>query len=396
MAMLPVAIVGTGPAGLMAATKLATSGVSVVLIDKRRGPGRKLVIAGKSGLNLTNSADWKTFHTHYVAPRRFMRPVLDSFTREDWLKFISDLGFGTFAGSGGKIFIDGLRSTPLLRAWLKKLTHLGVELRYGHELCGLTPKKSGIQLEFAQHSPEIFSAVILALGGGSWERESPLRWPQIFSRLGVRFNDFTPANVGLKVDWPKSLLAEAEGLPLKNVILKTRRGQKQGEMVVTAYGLEGGPIYDVGVAGPATLDLYPELSVEKILGKLTNVRENLSPLRRAKKNLHLGTAAQALLFYMAQREDLKNVHALSRTIKNFPILLGDPMGLRRAISSAGGVDLQELDSYLMLKKHPGIFVAGEMLDWSAPTGGFLIQACVSMGALTAEGVLQRMGTCKLK
>jgi predicted flavoprotein YhiN len=227
------------------------------------------------------------------------------------------------------------------------------------------------------------------LGGASYEpTENPLHWPKIFTTKAIPFTPFTPSNVGYEVGWTPAFLKEAEGLPLKDIVLTTHKGKRQGELVITRYGIEGTPVYFVGTPGPALIDLKPGLTAEAVLGKLKAVKENLSPNRRIKKQLGLSPAAQALVFHLMPRAILedRSLIQLAHTIKAFPIELLSPRPLEEAISSKGGVSMKALDERLMLKKYPGIFLAGEMLDWDAPTGGFLIQGCVTQGFCAGLGI----------
>ncbi len=270
-----------------------------------------------------------------LSARALWERVLGAFPPQAWVRFIENLGVKTFQGTSG------------------------------------------------------FAAVCFALGGGSWEpTESPLRWPAIFGSRGLGFTEFTPSNVGYRVDWPEGFLREAEAKPLKSIVLSSSRGSRKGDAMVTRYGLEGTPVYFVGERGQVILDLKPDLSAAQILARLEAVKENLSPIRRVKKQLGLCPAAYALVYHCAPRDLLEDpsLERLAGYLKAFPLQLGDPQPLSEAISSAGGLQLDELDERFMLKRFPGIFAAGEMLDWDVPTGGFLIQGCVSQGYCAGHGI----------
>ena len=213
----------------------------------------------------------------------------------------------------------------------------------------------------------------------------------MFINKNISFTPFSASNVGFKVNWSEPFLTEAEGLPLKNIVLKSNRGGLAGDVVVTSYGVEGTPVYAVGEKGVNFLDLKPDLTEENILDKVLKTKENLSPLRKVQKHLKLCPASMALLFHETQRSDLMDLNILVKRIKSFPVCFEEKQGLLWAISSAGGLKIKELDSLLMLKKYPGIFAAGEMLDWDTVTGGFLIQACVSQGFLAGQGVVSYLG-----
>jgi hypothetical protein len=206
----------------------------------------------------------------------------------------------------------------------------------------------------------------------------------------MRFKAFEASNSGFEVAWPAELLAEAEGLPIKNLVLRSPRGERQGELVITRYGLEGTPVYAVGIPGPVELDLKPDLTRDEIIQRMSSVRENPSPIRRAKRTLNLSPAALALLFHLASKEDLLSLESVAKRLKAFPLVLGARRPIEEAISSSGGLEMPELDSSLMLKRAPGVFAAGEMLDWEAPTGGYLIQACVSQGHRAGRAIVKRL------
>ncbi len=406
-------MVGTGPAGLMAASVITAAGHPVTLFEKRTGPGRKLLIAGSSGLNITHDLPRERFHELYSSPANdgHFERLFRHFGPQEWLEFIHRLGLKTFRGTSRRYFVEEMKASGLLRSWTHSLKAAGAEFLTEHELvdfeANLLRFQTGLELEV--------DAVCLALGAGSYVLpESPLRWPGIFIRKGVRFNEFRASNVGYEVSWPEGFLKEAEGLPLKGVALSTSKGSLRGDLVITRYGLEGTPIYFMGAPGSATLDLKPDLTAQQVLARLQAPRENLSPMRRIKRTLKLSAAAQSLLFHLAPSNPvapperasssnrvapLEHVAPSNRPdslekwaslIKAFPIRLEKPRPLEEAISSSGGIDWSELDSDLMLKRYPGIYLAGEMIDWDAPTGGFLIQACVSQGHLVGTRIVERL------
>ena len=305
-------------------------------------------------------------------------------------------------GTSQRYFIEDMKAAAFLKVWTERLEAQGVRFRLGEELedfCRLA--EGGYRLTLRPISgkadparyPALYenaSSVVFCLGGGSWEpTENPLRWPPIFTRKGVAFVPFTPANVGYEVAWSEAFLREAEGKPLKNIVLKTARGERKGEAVVTRYGLEGTPVYFTGRTGPAVLDLKPDLSEAQVVERLGQVRENLSPIRRVKKLLGLCPASFALLFHGTPTAQLADpdLRQLARRIKAMPIEFGPPRPLEEAISSAGGIAFTEVDENLQLRAWPGAFVAGEMLDWEVPTGGFLIQGCVAQGYRVGQAVL---------
>jgi uncharacterized flavoprotein (TIGR03862 family) len=384
---MSIAIIGSGPAGLMAATVASAAGFSVSIFEARAYPARKLFLAGRTGLNIANDDAAETWCAALHAPKKFSERLWKAWPTNDWLKFIESLGIKTFKGPTGRIFVEGLAASPFIRAWRERLKAQGVTFHLRHELVDFSSKTNQeIQLHFSNDKIVKVAAVCLALGGASWERKMP-SWLPLLASKNISIKPLTASNAGFSVDWPKALLSEAEGLPLKNIILKTKLGERSGELVLTRYGLEGTPIYRMGTKGVAMLDLKPDLTIEEIIKKLSVSKENLSPIRRVKKNLNLSTAAMALLHHVAPKSEKTELKKMAQLIKSFPILLGERQGLSRSISSAGGVKLSELNAFLMVKSMPRLFLAGEMLDWDAPTGGYLIHACAAQGLLAGRGMV---------
>ncbi len=386
-----VAIVGTGPAGLMAADVLSHHGYAVTLFEKKRWPAKKLLIAGSSGLNITNVLPLDEFMRQYTGPAALWHSVLGGYQPADWIVFIEkDLGIKTFKGTSGRYFVEGLKGARLVRAWLRRLQLQGVVLRHHAECVDFQrTDASGIVLRFADGSEFECQAAAFALGGGSYEPdETPLRWPSLFVRKGSGFSPFVPSNTGYRIAWRPEFLAEVEGQPLKNIILQSSRGRRKGDTVITAYGIEGTPVYFVGEPGVLSLDLKPDLTEDQIMERCLTLKENLSPLRRVKKKLNLCPVALALLYHHLPESVQEDLPALVRAIKSFPLEFIGPQPLSESISSAGGIHLDEINGDFMFKKIPGVFAAGEMLDWDAPTGGFLIQGCVSQGYTMAQGIIR--------
>ena len=284
-------MVGSGPAGLMAAHVVATAGHRVRVFERRPSAGRKLLIAGASGLNLAPDLPLPEVMAHYAAPTGRMDDILRAFPPERWLRFVHELGIPTFRGTSRRHFVEGMKAAPLVSAWRASLEHHGVEFHFGQEMVGFTSSPEAVELSFADGTRVQDTAAVLCLGGASWEKPGTVRWPDAMRAAGVAMVDFTASNVGYEVAWPPAFLAEAEGQPLKNVVLESPRGRRAGDLVITRDGLEGTPIYFVGCAGSVHLDLKPDLTVPQILRKLQAPRENLSPLRRARRCLNLCPAA---------------------------------------------------------------------------------------------------------
>jgi len=377
----------------MAAEVILRAGHSVTLYEKYLGPGRKLLIAGSSGLNISNASPGRAFWLNYRGFEQHFRILFENFSPESWLNFVHHLGIETFLGTSQRYFVDGMKAPPLLNAWISRLRQQNAQFKYGQELIDFsTEPQRPVLLKFRTQEGLVeaahFEAVCLALGGASYAgNETPLRWPAIFRNKNLRFQEFRASNVGWEIEWPEAFLKEAEGLPLKRIVLETPLGKKSGDLMITHYGLEGTPVYHLGQPGSAFLDLKPDLSEEVILKKLRNIKENLAPLRKIKRQLSLCPAALALLFHGTPKEILNDLDLTVSRVKKFPIELKGPRPLEEAISSAGGLAFEELTSQLMLLRFPGIFVAGEMLDWDAPTGGFLIQGCASQGHFAGCGIV---------
>jgi uncharacterized flavoprotein (TIGR03862 family) len=376
---------------------LSQAGHKVSLFEKRKATGRKLLIAGSSGLNISNQLPLEPFKKHYSGPEAFWDKTFENFFTPDWLRFIEELGFKTFLGTSRRYFLEDKKASKFMQAWNQRLLSQGVSFHFSHECVGFESQGDQVILQFKtpfeERIVQTFDAACLCLGGGSYEpKETPLRWPTFFKEKGILFKEFTSSNVGYQIHWKESFLQEADGAPIKNMVLKTKRGTREGEVVITRYGMEGTPVYFVGTPGQAHLDLKPALTTEQIIQKLLSVKENLSLIRRAERRLNLCPATLALLYHHAPEEILKSKEILpfAHLIKNFPLEFLEPQPLAESISSAGGVDLSELTEDLMLKNHPGVFLAGEMLDWDVPTGGFLIQGCVSQGYRAAQGVKRHL------
>jgi uncharacterized flavoprotein (TIGR03862 family) len=386
-----IAIIGAGPAGLRAAEVAAEAGASVTVFDAKPSSGRKFLIAGKSGLNLTHNEDWNYFLQKYSGtdlPRPLWNKILNSFNNKALRQWASSIGVETFVASSGKVFPTEMKAAPLLKRWVDKLRDkLEVSFLFNHLCTDLCTINKGVEVSFSTPDGDItkqLDAVVIALGGGSWRNTgSTGNWVKMFTQHDIDITPLTPANSGWEVDWNASLLEKAEGLPLKNIVVSTGDNPTVGELVITKYGLEGGPIYKLGPAirslpTPAiTIDFKPTHTTDQLIAKMESAKTDL--INEAKTRWKLNLGAHALLADHFISDEVVTIESLARTIKNFRIPLTQPRPIDEAISSAGGIRWDELDENLMLKKLPGVYCAGEMIDWEAPTGGYLLQACFATG-----------------
>jgi uncharacterized flavoprotein (TIGR03862 family) len=360
-------------------------------------------MAGRGGLNLTNAEPFEVFLARYGAAASWLRPILEAFPPAALRAWSDQLGQKTFVGSSGRVFPEALKASPLLRAWLVRLATQGVEIRTRHDWLGwdrsgaLIFRRADAALETAQ--PD---ATILALGGASWPRlGSTGAWAEILARQNIALAPFRPANCGFTIAWTALFRSRFAGQPLKTIALSFGGRTVQGEAVVTDYGIEGGAVYGlaaalrdaIAVPGRAELviDLCPTLTPAQLAAKLDRPRRAQSTANFLRKAINLSPVAINLL-REAQGKDLPTgVAALAALIKAAPLSVIAAQPIERAISTAGGVALEALDDGLMLRERPGVFAAGEMLDWEAPTGGYLLQATLATGVAAARSVLRRLG-----
>jgi len=374
-----VLVIGGGPAGLHAADVANAAGAHVILCDAQRSVGRKFLVAGRGGLNLTHGEPVENFPARYVDEPERWRDLLRDFGPAELRAWAADLGVETYVGTSGRIFPRGQKAAGLLRAWIRRLRARGVEFRTGARLVNFARQENQWSVEFQTADDKFFisaDSIVLALGGASWpETGSDGIWPEILGAHGVEITPWQSANCGWNVDWSPELLTRAEGLPLKNLTVRAGEESVSGELLITRHGLEGGAIYRLGrtlrsMSEPClTLDFKPQLTVEAMRERIANL-----PPTEWFRAWKLSKAAIALFEtkFANHRNDIERTIAL---VKNFPIALRGPRPIAEAISSAGGVPWRELDEKLMLRELPGVFVAGEMIDWEAPTGGYLLQGC---------------------
>jgi uncharacterized flavoprotein (TIGR03862 family) len=386
-------VIGGGPAGLRAAEVLAEAGCAVTVFDQKRSVGRKFQIAGRGGLNLTHSEPTAEFLKRYGAAESVMARAFALFSPKDLVAWCHDLGFETFVGTSGHVYPKVMKATPLLRAWLKKLNRLGVTFALRHRWTGW----SGDALAFETEGGGVVTfkpdATFIALGGASWPHlGSDGHWAEILAR-DVALAPFRPANCGFRVAWSDGFRERHAGEPLKPVTVSFAGCTRRGEIMITKDGVEGSLIYAFGAAlrdeidvnGQATisLDLRPDLSSDEVVKRLSAPRGHRSLSNHLRKAV---SPLAASLLREGARELSPNPSVLVDRIKAMPLSLIAVGPIERAISSAGGVRLNALTGNLMLKDKPGVFVAGEMLDWEAPTGGYLLQGCFSTAVLAAQGI----------
>ncbi|MFA7263745.1 MAG: TIGR03862 family flavoprotein [Caulobacter sp.] len=391
-----VHIVGAGPAGLMAAERLAAAGLAVVAHEAMPSPSRKLLMAGRGGLNLSHAEPMPAFLGRYGEAEAVVGPWLARFTPTDLVGWVEGLGQPTFVGSSGRIFPRAMKASPLLRAWLARLAAAGVELRTRSRWVGFDD--GGLVFETADgRRTERPDAVVLALGGASWPRlGSDGAWRPWLEARGVIVSPFRPSNVGFDLAWSAVFAERFAGQPLKPVALSHGAAAVRGEAMVTGYGIEGGAVYALSAglrdaiardgAATLTVDLRPDLSIEALASRLARPRGKDSVTNWLRKTAGLSPVGVGLLREIPGDLPM-GADRLARRIKAVRLTLTGVQGLERAISSAGGVALDQVDEGLMLKALPGVFVAGEMLDWEAPTGGYLLQASMASGVTAAAGVI---------
>lgn len=400
------AVIGGGPAGLLAAETLARAGVAVTVYEHMPTIGRKLLLAGRAGLNITHSEPIDTVVARYGAAADSLEAAIRAFSPDEVRAWCASLGETTFVGSTGRVFPASFRATPLLRAWLVRLTELGVTMKPRHRWLGWAETSAGR----ADSSVSLFSgpdastieeasdATVFALGGASWPRVgSDGGWVEIFRRAGVAVNDLLPSNVGVRIQWSQLFADRFAGVPLKNVAISVGGTSIRGDAMITNHGLEGGPMYPHSAAIREAvdrdgrcivdIDLQPDLTVDQLIDRFAKRRAKDSTATFLHRSIGLQPASVSLL-----RESTGNQlpmdHAdLAALVKSASLVVEATMPIARAISSAGGISFSEVDESFMVRRLPGTFVAGEMLDWEAPTGGYLLQACFSTGKAAARGAL---------
>ena len=368
-----VSVIGAGPSGLMAAEVLAKGGVQVTILDHMPAPARKFLLAGRGGLNLTHSEDLEIFLTRYGEAKDFLEPAIRSFPPQALVEWCHGLGIETFVGSSGRVFPKQMKASPLLRAWLKRLENLGVTLKTRERWQGFdgTP-------------------TILAMGGASWPHlGSDAAWVPILRAAGIRVNGFKPSNSRFLVDWTPLFRNRFAGTPVKNVALTYANNKVRGELMISQEGIEGGAIYALSrfmreaPGQPLQIDLRPDVTAASLTEKLLKPRGKESLSTYLRKTAGLSPVAISLLYET-------KTPITAEGIKDVAVNILRPAGIARAISSAGGIARSELNQNFQFLKFPSSYAVGEMLDWEAPTGGYLLQACFSTAVAAGRSILENL------
>lgn len=393
-----VAIIGGGPAGLMAAEVISAQGIHVDVYEAMPSVGRKFLMAGKSGLNITHSEPFDRFVSRYGERRLQLESLLNKFGAEQLCAWVHGLGVQTFTGTSGRVFPVQMKASPLLRAWMRRLNASGVSFHLRHKLTAISPDRS-LHIDTPDgHITVHADAVILALGGGSWCRlGSDGAWVEWLRKAGVGVESLRPSNCGFDVNWSPVFREKYEGHPVKSVVLSKGGFRQQGEFVITEAGVEGSLIYaasailrdEIGARGSTVmhLDLAPDKTEGQLHERLSRPRGSRSMASHLEKTVGIKGVKAGLLREFVPKEEFTESR-LAFYIKKLPVKLIATGPLDKAISTAGGVSFDSLDEHLMLKNLPGVFCAGEMLDWEAPTGGYLLTACFSSGYAAGQGLVQ--------
>jgi uncharacterized flavoprotein (TIGR03862 family) len=379
-------VIGAGPAGLWAAESLGHAGITTWIFDHKPSLGRKFLVAGRGGLNITHSEEIDLFASRYDNPKRWLE-MLQRFPPQRLKTWFEELGVATYVGTSGRVFPRSTRAPEILERWLERLYGLGCDIRLGCKLHQLSNKDDSLEVVF-QKGQELTqinpSAVVFALGGASWPQTgSDGQWSQQFASMGIRINPFSPSNVGWEYQWSPEFLSVADGKPLKNLAVTCAGRRVRGELLITKYGLEGGALYQIGreLKGDSSIeiDFKPDVTDEELRKRWRN---DHTLQEGAAKSWRLSSTALALIEETMKPTDFKS---LLGAVRQCRLRLSQPRPINEAISSAGGIDWLEFDHELMLRRYPGVFCAGEMIDWDAPTGGYLLQGCYATGKIAGEG-----------
>lgn len=398
------AIIGGGPAGLIAAETLSAAGIPVIVFDRMPSLGRKFLMAGRGGLNLTHTDKPKAFLARYGASAQRLEPMLRAFSPKALRAWAEGLGQPTFIGTSGRVFPKAMKASPLLRAWLKRLEAQGVQFRLRRDWLGWD-EAGALRFRDDTGAIEAFlpTATLLTLGGASWPRlGADGSWQGILAESGITAAPFTASNAGVRVGWSDYFAQRFAGNPIKAAAFSCGDLTSRGEAMITAHGLEGGGIYALSQAVRAELeskseaeiriDLRPDHTLAQTIERLSGPRGGKSFTTFLRQKLRLSPAVINLLIEITGKDNpaFAVTQQLAGLIKALPVRASGLMGLERAISSAGGLSWAALDENLMLRAKPGTYAAGEMLDWDAPTGGYLLQACFSSGVWAAKSMVKAL------
>jgi len=398
MTSATVAVIGGGPAGLMAAEAASVRGASVHLFDSMPSVGRKFLMAGKSGLNLTHAEPFADFMRRFGPARERLEPIVADCDPAAIRAWAAGLGIETFVGSSGRVFPADFKAAPLLRAWLRRLRAAGVRFHVRHRWTGWD-ETGGLTFD-TPDGPAAFAAgaTVLALGGASWPRlGSDAAWVEKLRRRGVTVAPLLAANCGFDVGWSDHFRERFAGQPVKPVVLSVGEARHRGEFVVTAHGVEGSGIYPLSArlrddkTARLILDLLPDHTPERVAKTLNQPRGSRSLAEHLRRTVGIAGVKAGLIRELCPPETLADPAALARALKALPLPLNGPRPIEEAISSAGGIVWDSLDDSLMLKALPGTFAAGEMLDWEVTTGGYLLTACLALGKRAGIGAADRLG-----
>lgn len=399
--MKQVIIIGAGPAGLMAAEIIQTAGHQVHIYDAMPSACRKFLLAGIGGMNITHSEPYEDFITRYYEKAQWLEPSIKAFDADALRQWIHDLGIDTFVGSSGRVFPEKMKAAPLLRNWLKRLKDAGVEFHMRHKLVALDGLKATFNYEGLDKT-KTADAIVLALGGASWPKlGSDGKWVGVLSRQGVDISPLESTNCGFHCRWSEHLQSNLAGAPLKGVsfTMSLENGERmtqKGECIVTRDGMEGSLIYafskylrdaiNLRGEGRITINLLPDLTRAQLEEKLSNTKPKESLAKYLKRTIKLDSIKSALLYESYNKDDFDTPAKLARCLQSIPVSFYKTKPIDEVISTAGGVSQNSVNQYFMLKRMPGVFCAGEMLDWEAPTGGYLLTACFATGRRAGEGV----------
>ena len=397
--MPTAAVIGGGPSGLMAAETLLNQGLTVDLFEAKPSVGRKFLMAGKSGLNLTHAESFDKFLNRFEKDQLKLAPFIKHLPPVAIRKWVEDLGIETFEGTSRRIFPKVMKASPLLRNWLRRLEKLGLKIHLKHKWIGLS---NDLQLKFSTPTGNFLSnhdVKIFALGGASWPKlGSDANWINIIQQQNIPVTPFRPSNCGFNVNWSDIFLSKYSGAPVKSCRVTVSGLQKTGDFNITDYGLEGGVIYshsrvildDIYKKGRAiiSIDFIPEKNYDEVFSLVSKTKGKNTLTNHLRKTLRLSGVRANLLREIISSEELNSAVLLTKSIKALEIPIYRSQPIDRAISSAGGINFNATDENLMIKKMPGFFVTGEMLDWDAPTGGYLLTACFALGLGAANGALK--------